>query len=492
MTTIIATPAIAPVPTPIPAPTLASTSVATPTKEKEKPKRFGSRMIALPRREAFVQWIVNGGRYGHHDLFPIRFTQHELTHEAYSKLTVELAKKKVVLAPGKLGYVESQCFFVPATLKPVDEKKSGKGESGVLAFRYSSVNVRPGSYMLIAVAEAIVFYFASQLTETMKIRVDPAKGAHTLSCDDISLFLSTTQDPVLAHLRLFYERWKKNVTFTEVKKLDKKTQKTVISRLYHPLGFVVPNAKLRMSDNQRHIIDQIAETRQAAMKKRGEELYAKALAKGSLRKFAIVEKKEEVKKEGEKKKGRQGVVRTEFTVAVDADRKGAKEEKHLSPEDDGYDPSSLLSQGSFAKDIFLSIPDAKLYIGKLRPEAKRFFDDMFNELLFSLVGIAITKMHLVESLKMTPRIVGCTIKDFFDALCGTEPSNARTLSISRADEIEKEYEAAMARKHTKNEEAKKRRLAAGETASAIAADEEIGDDLGEEEGDDEETQADTK
>ncbi|MFA5091092.1 MAG: hypothetical protein WC483_00390 [Candidatus Paceibacterota bacterium] len=460
--------------------------VAAPT----KPKRIGSKLLVLPKREAFVSWILGGGKYGHHSLFPIRFTEHSVTHDALTKLIAELAKKgKPTLVSGKLNFVDSMCYFVPLALRPREEKTGG-GDSGVKMFKFGTINARPGSFILLAAAEAILCYFTQCLIDAMKLRVDPTKGAHMLDCEDIANFLATTQDPVLCHLNLFYKRWRTDVPYSDmiVEEKEKKVPegaaaavkptkpKTIHKRIYHALTFDVPNAKHRMGDDERYIVDQILETRAGAMKKRGAALYATTLAKykaGPAAAKKVVAPAAVDPAAVAPKKKRDAPIRSDLAIAVDADRKKQKEAgieaKHYVPTEEGYDPTPLLSQKKFAKAVIASIPDARLYIGKIKPEVGRFFDDAFNEILFSMVNLSISKMVLLESLKMTPSIANCAVKDFFDTLCGSKPNDARNLAIQRALIMEKDYESIMSSRRARVEEARKRR---GETASMVGEDEE--------------------
>jgi hypothetical protein len=421
--------------------------------------KIGSQLAVFTRREALVTWWATGHKYGNPRLFQNRFNKHQLTHDAYTKLSEKLQKKGVTLQPG-LNFVESLCYQVPKDLLPRAVKEDGKekvggGDSGVIVYRFGNVNCRPGSYMLLAASESVASYFIEKLVEAMKARRNVGAKApmlHTLQMEYIADLLRGSKDPILNYLSGFYERWTKEVHHPDV---PSKGDKTTVKQKWLPLVIPFPDVEAVINANQKYLVDHIVDTHIASMKKRGQTLYQNMVDSGRLTlKSAREAKPKDAEPVEEKKKRFIPPPKSELQKAIEEDRKKKDAEprapvKHYRPCEIGYDITPLLSQKDFTDQLLNRIPDARSVIAKIVPAVRRFVDDMFNEVLITMTNLALSSMSVAESSKMTRQITFCAIESFFDIICGLATSEARDHATASAKAICSAYERKMEKRREK-------------------------------------------
>lgn len=452
--------------------------------EEKRKEKVGSRLAVATRREALVNWWATGNKYGNMRLLPIRFTSSSVTHDAYAKLCAVQAKKGVTLKPG-LNFLDSLCYFIPSELnkrsvKPNGEEKVGGGDSGVIMYRFGTINTRPGSYMLLAATESMFAHPVAKIVEAMTAIRHSGIGSdttHRLTMDIVAAALNAPKDPLLCLLHNFYTRWMSEKKCIMVPSEDGVKKKWV------PLSIPFPSAEEVLTENQRYIIDHIIETRVNTMKQRGKAMYQKLKEEGRINLIPSKKKDDDtssVASDASTSKPRKPRVRTEVQIAIETDRKARKSaegiekiSKHFKVNEVGYDITPFLTQKNFLSLMFARVKDADANIGGILSDVYRFFDDAFNEVLLRLTDIAISDMTLSGSSSMTESIAIHAINSFFTSIYGNVYTDINRAAVEDAVAIGKAYTRIV---ENRREQEKSRAAAVSEALGEEDDDEDVFED----------------
>jgi len=403
----------------------------SPQKEKPKPKLRMETEDLRPRREIVVEQEMLGNKYGHPALWPLLYQKTSLTHDAYAKLTAELAKKNITLNQG-LNFIESKCYFVP---KELNQRTPERGESGVICHKLSSIKHRPGAYSIVSAASVIAAHVVDAIVKTMKIRTGDSKNGlvkHTLQIQHIKQTLES-DDPMLANVGVFFDRWMKEVKFVEVEKA-----KGGMKKVWIPLHIDFPDAGDIMPLDMRYIFDSILTERTEARRKRGQALYKSLVDSGKLR----------IKKEPETPKEKKASNRSELAIAIASDKQkrvGESPQKALKHTDIDYDGTDHLTQKDLISRILSHNPESEAFIGKIDPAVRRFLDDLVNHIIISITDISISFMLAADSLTLSSKLAGMAIETFFTVIYGSRCSELKRKVIASAASTAGRYEAILER-----------------------------------------------
>jgi hypothetical protein len=245
---------------------------------------------------------------------------------------------------------------------------------------------------------------------------------HVLSTEHVSTLVANSKDPVVRSLSSFYDRWEK-----QVRSFDVQLPGGKVKRKWHPLPIAFPDVEATIPDYLRVLIDSILEKRSSTLRERGQKLAQKLILSRQGKQKGSPAVKEE------KKKKPKAPTRSALQIAIDDLRK--KDEttpKVLKPNETGYNITRALSQGSITKMLLSDVPDSQLYIGKVAAKAKRFIDDLYNEILITLCNVAIEGMATSGELRLTPEISMMAINAYFYSIVGTENSSVRRDALDNA------------------------------------------------------------
>ena len=413
--------------------TMSNTTQAASETDKHV-QGYADLLKASHTRAGLVDYRLKGNVYGHPNLVNVAFTASPVSHETLGKTLTALKAKIGDVQPG-LNLSGSDCFIIPEEFTPEVEGKRAS-PTGVVKYHLSEMNAKPGKYVFIGAAEAMVTHFLQHLVGFVKQKKTGANSTQILRMIHLVEMMSTSTDRLISFVQGFHGHWTSTTD-----PLDKETgTKGKLKRVWVPLPIRANQGAVMLTLDNKYIVDKIIHTRDEARKARGVNLHAihqemldsaviepykppvkaKTTAKTSVKAVSAFDPPPMVVS-----KKKEAPVKTELQKIIAADRKSGPTRKVIKPSDPTYNPSHLLSQSKMVRAILEGIPGSKAIISKVSADVKRFIDDLFNEIVITLTDAAVNIMVVNGTTTLSNTIAIAAVKTYLSVVQGSDPSDLK-------------------------------------------------------------------